>query len=117
MSVDDPIKLVSQLLDLPIVDKDERWCGIVDDIELEGSAGKQMRVKALLVGPGAYAGRMPSWMFWITRSIAGDQIVRVPAGQIVEIGPVVRLKSKAEALGLHVIEDQVRSWIPRVGAM
>ena len=30
------LKLVSQLLDLPILDKDERWCGIVDDVELEG---------------------------------------------------------------------------------
>ena len=60
MSLKGTVKLVSQLLDLPIIDKDERWCGIVDDVELEGAAGKEMRVKALLVGPGAYSGRMPT---------------------------------------------------------
>lgn len=117
MNVGDPVKLVSQLLDLPIIDKDERWCGIVDDIELEGSAGKAMRFKAVLVGPGAYEGRMPGWLFWITRKIAGDRIVRVPADQIIEIGAAVKLKSRAEALGLHVVEDKVRAWIPRKGAI
>lgn len=117
MKVDDPIKLVSQLLDLPIIDRDERWCGVVDDIELEGSAGKQMRFKALLVGPGAYSGRMPRWMYWITRKMAGERIVRIPSGQIIEIGAVVKLKSKAETLGLHVAEDKAAAWIPRVGAM
>ena len=33
MTPDGPIKLVSQLLDLPLLDKDKRWCGVVDDIE------------------------------------------------------------------------------------
>ena len=117
MNVSDPIKLVSQLLDLPIIDKDERWCGIVDDVELEGSARKEMRLKALLVGPGAYEGRMPRWMFWITRKMAGDRLTRIRTDQITEIGAVVKLKSRAEELGLHVVEDKVRGWIPRVGAM
>ena len=79
MKVGGPIKLVSQLLDLPIIDIDERWCGIVDDVEFAGSAGKEMRIKALLVGPGAYAGRMPNWLFWIVQKTAGDRIARVPA--------------------------------------
>ena len=37
------LKLVSQLLDLPIIDKDERYCGIVDDVELTGGPGKETR--------------------------------------------------------------------------
>ena len=117
MNLTDPLKLVSQLLDLPIVDKDEHWCGIVDDVEFEGSAGKETRVKALLVGPGAYTGRMPGWMFWITRRIAGDRMVRVPAAEIAEIGAVVKLKSTAQKLKLGEADDEVRPWIPRVGAM
>lgn len=111
------IKIVSQLLDLPIVDKDERWCGIVDDIELSGGPGKETRLKALLVGPGAYQGRMPAWMFWIARKIGGERITRVPAEQVLEIGSVVKLKSRAETLGLHEVEDKVRGWIPRKGAL
>ena len=111
------VKIVSQLLDLQIIDKDERSCGVVDDIELSGSPGKEMWVEALLVGPGAYAGRMPAWLFWLTRKIAGDRMARVPADQIAEIGSVVKLKCKAEKFGLHEVEDKVRAWIPRKGAL
>jgi sporulation protein YlmC with PRC-barrel domain len=111
------LKIVSQLLDLPIIDKDERSCGIVDDVELSGGAGKETRIKALLVGPGAYAGRMPAGLYWLVRKVAGDRMVRVPADQVMEIGSVVKLKCRAETLGLHQVEDKVRSWIPRRGAL
>ena len=117
MSAFDRLKLVSQLLDLPIIDKDERSCGIVDDVELSGSAGKAMRVEALLVGPGAYEGRMPRWLYWLTRKIAGDRIARIPAEQVDEVGAVAKLKAKAETYGLHEVEDKVRAWIPRKGAL
>jgi sporulation protein YlmC with PRC-barrel domain len=117
MKPDDPLKLVSQLIDLPIVDKDDRWSGVVDDIELSGGAGKAARIEALLVGPGAYKGRMPAWMFWVVRKVAGERMARVPFGEIAEIGAVVKLKSEAEALGLHRTEDKVRAWIPRRGAL
>jgi len=117
VKLDDPIKLVSQLIDLPIVDKDERCCGIVDDIELSGGPGKATRVAALLVGPGAYEGRMPAFIFRIVRAVAGNRMVLVPAGQIMEVGSVVKLNCTAHELGLHRIEDKVRAWIPRWGAM
>jgi sporulation protein YlmC with PRC-barrel domain len=117
MNINDPIKLVSQLLDLPIIDKDERWCGIVDDVELEGGAGKETRVRALLVGPGAYEGRMSGWMFWLVRKAAGDRMARVPADEIVEIGAVVKLNCAAEDLKLHAVENKVRAFIPRWGAL
>jgi sporulation protein YlmC with PRC-barrel domain len=117
MNLKDPVKLVSQLLDLPIIDKSERWCGIVDDVELEGAAGKEMQVHALLVGPGAYAGRMPAWLFAIVGWMAGDGLVRVPASEVIEIGSVVKLGCTAEELGLHKSEDKARAWIPRWGAM
>jgi sporulation protein YlmC with PRC-barrel domain len=113
----DRLKIVSQLLDLPIIDKDERSCGIVDDVELSGGAGKETRIEALLVGPGAYKGRMSGWMYWLVRKIAGERMIRVPAGQVLEIGSVVKLKSKAEKLGLHLVENKVRGWIPRKGAL
>ncbi|HEX8839119.1 MAG TPA: hypothetical protein VF750_01465 [Sphingomicrobium sp.] len=117
MNLSDPVKLVSQLLDLPIIDKDERWCGIVDDVEFTGGAGKDMRVKALLVGPGAYEGRMPGWLYWLVGKIGGTRMTRVPAAEIIEIGSVVKLKCEAEKLKLRAVENKVRAWIPRVGAM
>lgn len=117
MSALDHLKIVSQLLDLQIIDKDERSCGVVDDVELSGEAGKQLRVEALLVGPGAYEGRMPAWLYWVVTKIAGDSMARVPATEILEIGSVVKLKSSAEKFGLHIVEDKVAEWIPRKGAL
>jgi sporulation protein YlmC with PRC-barrel domain len=114
---DAPIKLVSQLLDLPIIDKDDRWCGVVDDVELEGSAGKETRINALLVGPGAYSRRMPGWMFWIVRKTAGERIVRVPVSSIDRIASAVHLNCAAEQLKLLKAENRARSWIPRWGAL
>ncbi len=117
MKVSDPIKLVSQLIDLPIVDKNDRWCGVVDDIELKGAPGKPMRIEALLIGPGAYRGRLPHWAFWLTTKIAGERIARVPEEEVATVGAVVKLKSAAEDLGLHMVEDKVRRWIPQGGAL
>ena len=71
MKPDGALKLVSELLDLPLIDSDGRYCGIVDDVELSGSAGKELKLKALLVGPGAYAGRLPRWALASGRLVAG----------------------------------------------
>lgn len=117
MRATDSIKLVSQLLDLPITDRNGEWCGVVDDIELSGSAGREMRIKALLVGPGAYKGRMPTWLFAIARAILGDRVVRVPVEAIDTIGSAVQLKASATDLGLNRADDKVRPWIPRWGAL
>jgi len=110
------IQLVSGLLDLPILDKDYRYCGIVDDIEFEEANGT-LRVKALLVGPGAYRGRLPRWALWLVHRIAGKRIARVPWDAIAEIGSAVVLDVTAETCGLHRTEDKVRRLIPHWGAM
>lgn len=117
MNPSDPLKLVSQLLDLPLIDKNGNYCGVVDDIELTGSAGKETRLAALLVGPGAYAGRMPGWAMWLVRKVAGDRITRVPIDEVESIKNAVVLKTAAERLKLHRSENRVRGWIPHIGAM
>ncbi|NUQ18820.1 MAG: hypothetical protein HOP95_10295 [Sphingomonas sp.] len=117
MRRDSPIKLVSQLLDLPLIDKDGRWCGVVDDVELEGAAGKQVRVKAVLVGPGAYEGRLPWWAFSLVRKIAGGRIARVPFDRVENIASAVHLNCTAEEVKLDLTEDGARQFIPRWGAL
>ena len=111
------IKLVSQLLDLPLIDRNGDYCGIVDDVELKGSAGKDVMLAALLVGPGAYAGRMPAWAMAIVRKVAGERITRVPIGQVESIRSFVQLKDTGNALGLHKTENRVRRRIPKWGAL
>ena len=116
MKPQDKIQLVSGLLDLPILDKDYRYCGIVDDLEFEEADGA-LRVKALLVGPGAYRGRLPGWAFRLVGWIAGKRIARVPWDAIAEIGSAVVLDVSAETCGLHRTEDRVRRLIAHRGAL
>jgi sporulation protein YlmC with PRC-barrel domain len=111
------LKVVSQLLDLPLVDRDGLYCGIVDDVEFSGAAGKEAKLKALLVGPGAYAGRMPRWAMAVVRWLAGDRVTRVPIVSIESIGSIVQLKATAASLGLRKSEKAAAAWIPERGAL
>ena len=117
MIPDDPLKLVSQLLDLPLLDCEGSYCGVVDDIDLDGRPGEALAVKALLVGPGAWRGRMPAWLFAIVKAVAGDRVTRVPMSAVRRIDSFVQLTVTANELGLHVAENKARRLIPRAGAM
>lgn len=117
MTPKSPIKLVSELLDLPLFDSDGKYCGIVDDVELTGRPGQDLELKALLVGPGAYAGRLPGWMMWIVKRPAGDRITRVPLGRVRTITSAVHLDCPGRDLGLHKSEAAAGKWIPHGGAL
>jgi sporulation protein YlmC with PRC-barrel domain len=115
MTPDSPIKLVSELLDLPLMDSEGSYCGIVDDVEFSGT--RELKLKALLVGPGAYRGRMPAWMFRLVRVIAGDRVTRVPMEKVRTIGTAVKLECPGRDLGLQRSEAAAGRWIPRKGAI
>jgi sporulation protein YlmC with PRC-barrel domain len=117
MNPDSQIKLVSELLDLPLFDKEENYCGVVDDVELEGAPGKPLRLKALLVGPGAYKGRLPRWAMWLVTKIAGDRVTRVPLDKVRTIGSAVHMECPGRDLGLHKSEAVAGRWLPRRGAL
>ena len=117
MTPESPIKLVSELLDLPLLDTEGKYCGIVDDVELSGRPGQDLKLKALLIGPGAYEGRLPGWMMWIVRTIAGDRITRVPIEKVRTITSAVHLQCPGRELGLHKSEMAAGRWIPRKGAL
>lgn len=117
MTPDSPIKLVSELLDLPLVDQEGTFCGVVDDVEFEGGPGKPLKLKALLVGPGAYSGRLPRWAMWIVGKIAGDRLTRVPMAKVRTIGSTVRLECLGGDLRLHRSETAAGRWLPRWGAL
>jgi hypothetical protein len=115
MTPDSRIKLVSELLDLPLLDSEGSYCGIVDDVELEGT--RQLKLTALLVGPGAYRERMPAWLFWLVKAIAGDRVTRVSLDMVRTITDSVHLECPASELGLSRSEAAVERWIPHKGAM
>jgi sporulation protein YlmC with PRC-barrel domain len=117
MTPDSRIKLVSELLDLPLFDSEEKYCGVVDDIELSGGPGKDLKLKALLIGPGAYSGRMPRWAMAVVKLVAGDRLTRVPMDQVRAIDSAVHLELPARDLGLHRSERAAGKWLPEKGAL
>jgi sporulation protein YlmC with PRC-barrel domain len=117
MTPDSLIKLVSELLDLPLIDSEGKYCGVVDDVELSGGAGRDLKLKALLVGPGAYAGRLPRWAMWLVKWFGGDRLTRVPMDKVRTITDSVHLECPGRDLGLHRSEQAAGRWIPREGAL
>jgi sporulation protein YlmC with PRC-barrel domain len=114
MSRDEPIFLGHRLLDEQILDSDGRRCGRVDDVELRGNPP---RVSALLVGVGLYPRRLPSWLRRPARRLVGPErwganTLRVPWEEVDEVDATVRLRGKAEELGLGEGDDPER-WIVR----
>jgi sporulation protein YlmC with PRC-barrel domain len=115
MTPDSRIKLVSELLDLPLLDSEGSYCGIVDDVELEGI--RELKLKALLVGPGAYKRRLPAWAFLLVKTIAGDRVTRVSLDKVRTISDSVHLECSGRELGLNRSETAAERWIPHKGAM
>jgi hypothetical protein len=111
---DKSIKVLSELRDLEIFDSAHELCGIADEVEFEGSPGKALVVKALLVGPAAYRGRLPDWMATIARLIAGDGMVRVPWSAVEHVTSRITLNRTAEDLGLAAVERRLRPLLKKV---
>ena len=117
MTPDGPIKLVSQLLDLPLLDSEGKYCGIVDDVELRGRPGQDVQLRALIVGPSAYKGRLPGWYMWLVKKVAGARETRVSMEDVRTISSVVHLKRPGPELGLNKSENAARRWLPNKGAL
>ena len=110
------IALSAQLRDLQIVDADGVHCGIVDDVAFAGKPGGVLKVEALLVGPGAYAKRLPRWAMALVRLVAGDGSVRVPWREVESITSRVKLRRRAAELGLNRGEGRAARLLPKIRA-
>lgn len=100
----DFLDIVRQVLDHEVVDSNDVPCGMVDDIELEGSPGAELRVTALLVGVGAWSDRLPELVGRFVRWMFGSRKTRVPWSEVSVITERVKLKSRASELGLGIAD-------------
>jgi sporulation protein YlmC with PRC-barrel domain len=110
----EPVELVHRLLDEQILDAHGKRCGRVDDVELSGNPP---RVTALLVGAGIYPRRLPRRLQRLARRVTGPErwganARRIPWAEVEEIGTAVKLRGKAEELGLGIADDPER-WFVR----
>jgi sporulation protein YlmC with PRC-barrel domain len=110
------IYVVHRLLDEQICDSDGRRVGRVDDIELRGSPP---RITALLVGEGLYPRRLPAWLAGLARRISGPErwggnALRIPWEEVDDLSSTVKLRKKAEDLGLGMGDDPRRWFVRRL---
>jgi len=112
--IDRSIHLVRDVVDHEVVDAHQLPCGSVDDLELELDPRDGLRPVALLIGPGAWQRRLPSWLAVIARWIAGSAEARVPWSEIAYIGERVALRRTAEELSLGSADRRLGRWIARI---
>ena len=107
------INLGLNVLDHQLLDAEDRRCGKVDDISLEGAPGENLEVVAILCGPGVWRaragliGRIAAWM-------GGGGRVRIPWDEVADVGPHVQLRKRAEELGLGRGDDRLRPYIAKI---
>jgi hypothetical protein len=110
----DYLGLFHQVLDHEVVDANNIPCGMVDDLQLEGGPGGELRVTGLLIGPGVWSDRLPRLFCKLARLICGDDVKFVPWSEVLVITERVKLRSRAEDLGLDLAEKKASRLISRI---
>jgi sporulation protein YlmC with PRC-barrel domain len=85
------IDLALGVLDHQVVDSEDRRCGKVDDLELEGVREGKPAVSAIVVGR--------------------QKVVRVPWSEVQEVGSAIKLKKTAGDYRLGRGDDRARRWV------
>jgi hypothetical protein len=109
----DLVDIGLHVLDRQLLDSDGRRCGNVDDLALEGNPGEPLEVVAILSGPGVWGqragvlGRIVGWL-------GGGGTVRTPWEDVAHVAAHVKLRKRAEELGLGRGDDRLRPLIDRI---
>jgi sporulation protein YlmC with PRC-barrel domain len=109
----DSIDLGLNLLDHQLLDAENRRCGKVDDLALEGGPGEELELVAILCGPGVWRaragllGRAAAWL-------GGGGRVRIPWQDVAQVGSHVKLRKRAAELGLGRGDDRLRSYVDKI---
>ena len=96
------------VLDHQLLDSEERRCGKVDDLELEGA-----EVVAILTGAPAWRGRGLLGRL-LARLARQDRTVRVPWSEVEGVDSGVRLARTARELRLGRGDDRLRPLIEKL---
>ena len=108
------LDFVRQVLDHEVVDSNNLPCGMVDDLEVEGEPGGELKVTALLVGAGAWTRRLPSVFEGLAAWVFGKQLTRVPWSEVESVTERIKLRSRAEELGLGRADRKASKLLEKV---
>ena len=109
MTTSGPIDLALGVLDHQLLDSEDRRCGKVDDLELDGVAEGKPCVSALLTGPPAWSGR--GRLGRLAARLGRGRTVHVSWSEVEEVGSAVHLRRPARELRLGTGDDRARPWI------
>jgi hypothetical protein len=107
------INLGLLLVDHQLLDSEERRCGNVDNLALEGGPEEKLEVVAILSGPGVWRaragliGRLASW-------IGGGRIVRIPWEEVDAVRAHVKLRKRAQEYRLGRGDDRLRPFVEKI---
>ena len=107
------IDLGLNLVDHQLLDADERRCGNADELVLEGGPGEALEVVAIQSGPGTWR-RRAGWTGRFASWLGGGGIVRIPWEDVAEVGAHIKLRKRAEELGLGRGDDRLRPYIEKI---
>jgi hypothetical protein len=109
----DSIDLGLNVLDHQLLDAEERRCGKVDDLALEGGPGGDLELVAILCGPGVWRGRaglVGRFAAWL----GGGSRVRIPWSEVDHVASHVKLRRGAAELRLGRGDDRLRPYIEKI---
>ena len=109
----DSLDLGLNVLDHQLLDRDDRRCGKVDDIELEGGPGEELVVTAILSGPDVWR-RRSRWLGRFAAWAGGGGRHRIPWEEVENVRAHVELKRAAADLGLGRGDDDLRPLLERI---
>jgi hypothetical protein len=101
------------LVDHQLLDSEERRCGNVDELALEGGPGEPLEVVAILSGPGTWR-RRAGWIGRLASWLGGGSIVRIPWEEVEQVAAHVRLRKRAHELGLGRGDDRLRRYVEKI---
>jgi hypothetical protein len=98
------------LLDHQMLDRHERRCGNVDDLELEQREDGTLVVTHLLAGPGVLAERLGLRRLgaWWRHATGSEDVLRIPMRNVAEIGSDILLAVDADDLATSHTERWAR---------
>jgi sporulation protein YlmC with PRC-barrel domain len=110
------VKLLREVRDLQVIDKDGRNCGICDDLEFK-DAGGRLALESLLIGPGAMLGRFPLWFSRLWKTLGPNSVTRVPWQDVESVTSRIRLKKQASSYGLMRIDNSLARQLKRLPSL
>lgn len=114
------MKLVRDVLDKAIVDRNGRPMGRADNILLECRKGAPPRVSAIELGPSVLGARLhPRLGRWLAAleyalGIDAGRPVRIAFDRVLQITHAIKVDLTITETAAGTVEDRVRRWIGRI---